>query len=377
MNDHDVVDDAPDAGVRYPNVVRAVFDRPWLITRERLETITDILEMRAAGLRFTKDEIQAHVGAARRDRQKAVATGAVAVIPIYGVIMPKATVMSEYSGGTSVEGLQQSLRQAMGDPNVSSILLDIDSPGGSVDLIPEFAAEVAASAKRKPIVAIANTDANSAAYWIASQASELVATTSGVVGSVGVVAAHQDVSAAMERMGVRITYIHAGDHKVDGNPYEPLGEEARAYIQSQIDAYYRMFVQAVAKGRGTTTADVLENYGQGRVLMARDALERGMVDRVETISETLGRMMRGEVTTRARAEAPATAAEAAVAMQELVAAGITAEQIAKAFELPTELITNLVTSGPAAGEPEPDRLPDAPASDSDVSDIPLVVVGLV
>jgi signal peptide peptidase SppA len=184
-------------------------------------------------------------------------------------IVPHADAMTEISGGASVDGFLTAFRAALADPDVAHIVLDIDSPGGAVDLIPEAAAEIRAGRARKPVTAIANTDAASAAYWLASQASELVVTPSGKVGSIGVFAAHDDISAAQEKLGVKTTLISAGDHKTEESPFEPLTQEARDAIQARVDGYYRMFVADVAKGRGVDVGAVEASYGQGRMLLGR------------------------------------------------------------------------------------------------------------
>jgi ClpP class serine protease len=127
--------------------------------------------------------------------------------------------MSEMSGGTSVQRFKQSLEAALADDKVTSIMLDIDSPGGSTDLIPEMAAQIRQARKQKPIVAMANTAAASAAYWLGSQASEFVVSPSGKVGSIGVFAAHTDVSEAEAKAGVKTTLISAGKFKTEMSPF--------------------------------------------------------------------------------------------------------------------------------------------------------------
>jgi ClpP class serine protease len=133
--------------------------------------------------------------------------------------------------------------------------------------------------------------AASAAYWLATQVDELVVTPSGSVGSVGVFAAHEDVSKAEELAGVKVTLISAGPHKTEGNEHEPLSDDARQSIQDFVNAYYAMFTTDVAKGRGTTRALVEANFGGGREVLAADALKAGMVDRVDTLENTVRRLL--------------------------------------------------------------------------------------
>lgn len=279
---------------KYPQVVAYLRDTAWAIRETTLAAIMDMVNVRASGRRFTAEEIEARIGtgAARRDYQVA---GSVAVIPIYGVITPKADLMSEMSGGTSVQRFKQSLEAALADDKVTSIMLDIDSPGGSTDLIPEMAAQIRQARKQKPIVAMANTSAASAAYWLGSQASEFVVSPSGSVGSIGVFAAHQDVSEAAAKAGVKTTLVSAGKFKTELSPYTPLSEDAKAEIQSKVDKFHSMFVQDVARGRATTVDAVREGFGQGRMVTARDAVKAGMVDRVDTFDNVLSYMEKGHV----------------------------------------------------------------------------------
>ncbi len=283
---------APEERGRYAHIMRAISETPWAILPDRLAAIREIVALRAEGHKLSPEEIEARVGSGPSSRQRYKA-GPVAVLPLYGVIIPRATLFSEMSGGTSVQGFRAAFRDALEDEHVSSIVFDVHSPGGSVFLVHELANEIRAARGRKPIVAVANALCASAAYHIASQADELVATETAIVGSIGVFAAHEDWSEFYASVGLKTTLIHAGKHKVEGNPFEPLSEEARAAIQREVDAFYKLFVDAVAKGRGTTAAAVRSGYGQGRALTARAAMAEGMVDRIDTLEATVARLLRG------------------------------------------------------------------------------------
>lgn len=290
MSDNQEPAGVPERQRAYPQVMRLVCESPWAIRAEKLVAIREMLAVRAAGGRFSAEEIEARIGSGPAGKSSStVAT--VAVLPIYGVITPRADLMTEMSGGTSVQGFLDSFRAAVANPDIGGILLDVDSPGGMTDLVPEAAAEIRGARGSKPIVAVANTDAASAAYWLASQADEVVVTPSGMVGSIGVFAAHEDVSAAMERDGVKTTLISAGKYKVESNPFEPLSEEARGAIQARVDAFYGMFTRDVAKGRGVAVDAVRGGFGEGRVVTASEALKANMVDRVESFEATVERMI--------------------------------------------------------------------------------------
>jgi capsid assembly protease len=220
--------------------------------------------------------------------------GNVATLPLKGVLMPQMSLLAELFGlGSSLASFRDELRKAVADTDVSHIVLDIDSPGGLVDHIPETAAEIRQAAGKKPVTAVANTLAASAAYWLGSQASEFVVTPSGEAGSIGVYSVHKDTSQAHEKAGVRPTIISAGKRKTEGNPYEPLSEDAVEGLQEAVNDYYSMFTRDVARGRGSSAADVREGFGEGRTLTARRAVGAGLVDRVDTLQGAIARAVKG------------------------------------------------------------------------------------
>ena len=246
--------------------------------------------------------------------------GSVEVIPLSGMITPRGGLIAMLFGIESgLEALRSRLRGAVADPNVASIVLAVDSPGGLIDLVPETAREIAAANAVKPITAVASTEAASAAYWLASQASELVVTPSGSVGSIGVFLLHADFSRAYEQEGIKPTLIKAGKHKADPNRFEPLSDSGREYLQGTVDELYGMFVGAVASGRGVSEDAVREGFGEGRMALAAEAVELGMADRVATLEEVVAELAEGggagaaaaPAATRAVAEAPEQQPEAA------------------------------------------------------------------
>lgn len=307
-------------GPRYPHIMRAVYARPWAILPGTLALVVDILQFRVAGGRMTEQEIEARVEAASKGhgpRGGKAQEGFVARIPVYGVISQRQNLMAADSGGTSIEGITQDFRQAMADPEVLGVVFDIDSPGGTIDGVEELASEIrAARGGAKPIVAQADTMAASAAYWIAAACDEVIVAPSGSVGSIGIFTAHEDLSVAAEAEGVKTTLISAGKYKTEGNPWEPLGEEARANLQDMVDQHYSMFVSAVAKGRGVAVSQVRGGYGQGRLVLAKQAVAEGMADRIDTLDGTERRIAAGRVQSR-----PAGQPAASAHPSTLVAAG--------------------------------------------------------
>lgn len=183
----------------------------------------------------------------------------------------------------------QTIMQLAAMPDIGTILIDIDTPGGSVTGVKEAGNALFAAAKKKHIVALVNPLCASAGYYIASQASEIVAIPSADVGSIGVFMAHTDCSKFNEQQGLKITYIYAGEHKVEGNPDEPLDPDAKKYYQMQVDTIYSDFIKAVARGRKRDASDVLANFGKGRCMLAGEALSAGLIDQIATIEGTLAR----------------------------------------------------------------------------------------
>ncbi len=275
---------------KYPRIRRYVTATPWAIRPWVLAVITELVAYRAAGGRLSRAEIEERIGA-RAPTTGRVRSGPVAVIPLHGVIVHRADLFTDISGASSIERFRARLNEALADQAVASILIDIDSPGGTVDGVIEMAEEIrAARGGEKPIRAIANTEAASAAYWLGAQADELIVSPSGEVGSIGVWSAHVDRSKFDEIVGVKTTLISSGKYKVEGNPFEPLGEEARDAMQADVDRYYQHFIADVAKGRGVSKAKVEKDFGEGRMVGPAQALAAGMVDRVASFEETLSRL---------------------------------------------------------------------------------------
>lgn len=307
--------------MKHRNIVKYVSSRPWAIIPGTLESIVELLAVHEAGETFTAEEIEARIKAGP-GRGTTARVGGVSVLPLYGVITPRADLFSDVSGGTSLETFRSQLAEAMGDDDVRAIVLDVNSPGGSTELLEETAAELRAARESKPIVAVSNTMTASAAYHLASQASELFVTPSGYAGSIGVYTTHEDLSGAQEKAGIKTTHVKAGARKVDGNPFEPLSKDAKAHLQTLVDAAYGSMVRDIALGRGVSESDVRgERFGEGRVFDSRRAVARGLADGVQTFDETVATVLvTGE---SGRAPAPIAPAE-----------------IAAAFDVPVELFTS-------------------------------------
>ena len=218
--------------------------------------------------------------------------------------LERATALSSAGfGGTPLDQWKARFREAQQVAN--TIVIDVDSPGGLVPGTDELSSEIFAARKQTRVIAVVNSLCASAAYWIASGASEVICTPSGECGSIGVFATHTDFSKMEKAMGVKTTLISAGKYKVEGNEYEPLNDEARTAMQARVDDYYQMFTKAVARNRGVDQATVIDSFGEGRVVGAKKAVNLGMADRIETFAETVARVQRGGNSPTAHSIAPA------------------------------------------------------------------------
>lgn len=276
-------------------VLAAVAASTWAIDEAKAAEIAHLLALRAEGQGGWDDEPRkaSYAGEPVTGRG-----GTVHVLRLHGTIVPRGGMMSRMSGAASLEGFRAAFAQAAGDPNATAIVMDVDSPGGIVDMVSETADMVyAARRPGRPIVAVANTMMASAAYWIGSAADEIVVSPSGTVGSIGVLGQHNDISKALEKAGITRTIISEGARKAEG-AFGPLTDEARRHRQEGARYAYDMFVNAVARHRGVgkdvVRADPEEaeaHFGGGRAYHARVAVRLGMADRVETFDAAVKRLL--------------------------------------------------------------------------------------
>ena len=274
----------------YDRILTEARSTIWLIRPEKLDAILDMLEARASGIQA--DGATLAVFAADNAKRSATRQQkAVGVLPIYGSIVQRGNMFTEASGTASCTSISQQFKALQNNQAVSTIVLDIDSPGGTVSGVPELADEIQRARGGKPIIAAINAEACSAAYWLASAADEIVITPSGCTGSIGAYTAHVDQSKFNEQMGVKRTYISYGKYKTESNPDQPLSDETAQELQRRVDHYGRMFEAAIAANRGVSVEHAKENWGQGRVLNPEQAKAVGMVDRIEPFEATLDRVI--------------------------------------------------------------------------------------
>jgi capsid assembly protease len=278
---------------RYAHLLSFVVDHPWAITPEMGSLIAQILARQVAGLKASDEDLAAAL-VNRDNLPQPKQGGGYAVLPIHGVIAPRMNLLSNISGGTTFEGLSQQLEELMANKAVRTIVLDINSPGGSVAGASEFSRQVMAARAKKSIIAQVHPMAASAAYWVASAASKIHASPSAMVGSIGVYAIHDDLTASFEKLGVKRQVLSAGEGKADGVEGFPLSAEGVARRQALIDDAYARFVGDVVRGRGKgMTTERVRSEWKAHVYSATEALDRGMVDRICTLNDTIAELETG------------------------------------------------------------------------------------
>lgn len=277
----------------YSHILTKITSTPWMITPDALATILDIFDAHLSGS-LNEDQIRARLAAAgqRPTANMHSRQGKIGVIPIHGPIFPKANMMTEMSGATSMSQFQEQFRSFMADDSIGAVLLDVDSPGGMSDMIAEMSEEIRTGRDTKPVYSIANTSANSAAYSLASQATRMYATPSAQVGSVGTYMVHTDQSRRKEAQGVTETVIKAGRFKAV--PLEPLTAEGHSYLQGFVNEINDQFIANVAQGRKVDEDYVRQNFGEGGIVSARKALESKMIDGIATFDSVV-EMIGGEI----------------------------------------------------------------------------------
>lgn len=274
-----------------------ILNAPWAILPASKREIDAIYATHLRGEKIDLKAIEATLGRPLNNPKTTYeVVNGVAVLDITGVIAKKMNLFTAISGGVSTEILAQAFQKALADPLVQSILLVIDSPGGSVDGPPALANAIFAARGQKPIVTLADGMMASAAYWIGAGAHRMYAASrTTMVGSIGVVATHVDVSGLEALQGVKTTEIVSGKFKRIASQYGPLSVEGRQSIQDQTDVLYSVFLDALVQFLGAASSEDLHaTMADGRTCFADQAMSLGMVDGLATLDELLARMADGE-----------------------------------------------------------------------------------
>jgi len=262
-----------------PHLASRLFGTPLLVHRAKLDVILAVL-----GDRLNIQPPAADL-ALPGPRKLPSGTPGIAVIPVHGTLVKRTAGLDAASGLTSYTEIAAMLDSALADPQVAGILLDIDSPGGEASGSFELARRVREASAVKPVWAVANDAAYSAAYAIGSAANRLIVSETGGVGSIGVIALHIDQSVKDANDGYRYTAVTAGTHKNDFSPHQPLTDEAKAELQAEVDRLYGLFVDHVAAMRTLATDDVCST--EAGLYFGGNAIAAGLADAVGTFESAL------------------------------------------------------------------------------------------
>ena len=275
-----------------------VVSGPWAITPEMLIEIQGIYARHIKGETVDLASLAARIGKPLSGGNKSISStvNGVTVIDIQGAIAKKINILSDVSGGCSSQLVSAVFTNAVNDPAVKGIIINIDSPGGTVDGTSELADSIYQARGAKPVVAFSDGMIASAAYWIASACDSIyISGDTNPIGSIGVVSAHRDYSGYESQQGIKVTEITAGSYKRVASSHEPLNTEGKADIQSKVDFLYGVFVDAVARNRGTSSRRVLADMADGRVFLGKQSIKAGLVDGVSTLPKIIADMQAGQV----------------------------------------------------------------------------------
>jgi len=259
--------------MRYIHLAEAWLNQPVMFTREKLDILVAAIGARL-GLDAEPGVLPLSLSPTSEDDNKLYSVNmanGIATMPIRGSLVKRGDMMQALSGLTSYEQIKSNLEKLAEDPTVKAILLAIDSHGGEVAGNFETAEQISSLAQTKPVWAVADSFAYSAAYSLASAAEKLYVPRVGGVGSIGVLAVHVDRSEYFKNSGIKHTIIKSGDRKADAHPYGPLSSSARAGLQERLDGIRAVCVEHVARNRRISADAVYAT--EGGVYLGADAID--------------------------------------------------------------------------------------------------------
>ena len=262
--------------MKLPRILRKVYDEPWLITPPVHRSIQRALEAHLEGINPSLD------GLLEDETMGEYQLDGVSVIPIHGIIGKHLSGLEMACGGCSLDSVDAMIDEAAQDPSVRAVLLDVNSPGGTVTGVPETAAKIAKLAEQKPVIAFTDSEMCSAAYWLASQANAIYATQSATVGSVGVYLALLDESRALENAGIKVNAISSGKFKLAGAPFKPLTDDERAMFQAGVTKLHDQFKAAILSKRNIQAGNL-----EGQCFDGEEAIDANLVDGITSFEEAM------------------------------------------------------------------------------------------
>ena len=338
-----------------PYIGSRVLDTPLVIGQAKLEAILAVIGPRI-GIEAPAPAVMNGTGG-RRGAYLVTPEG-IAVIPVFGTLVKRAGAIEAASGLTSYGHLEEQIMDAATDPAVRAVLLDIDSPGGEAAGVFDLSDLVYEARSLKPLWAVADEEAFSGAYAIASAAERLFVPRTGGLGSIGVVAVHVDRSARDAMEGFRTTTVYAGARKNDFNPHETLKDGARQTLQVEVDRVYGLFVDTVARNRGLTANAVRST--EARLYFGEEAVATGLADEVGTLRSAFAALAAALSTPRSIVAAPAVLPEAVIAPPK--------PTTGKEQSMNDDTVTQ-TTNTDAGAPPEPGTAAALAASEMPVSEV--------
>jgi signal peptide peptidase SppA len=278
-------------------------------------------------------------------RSDATRASRMAIVTLHGFILERGDIFAELFGLPSHHGFAAMMRSAADDESVREIIVDLSSPGGIVSGVDTSVEAMLYAVSKKPVTVAVSGVACSAAYWIASQANRIVAAPTALVGNIGIIAEHHDISEAEQKAGVKTTILTTGKFKSLMNPSEPLSEEAKDRFMVEMQEAYSVFISTVAAGRGISVDEAHERWGDGAFYTGQRALESGLVDEIGTLQSVMDGMTKPLATRKGR--------RASMDMEQLKA------------EHP-ELYAQIIAQGKAEGKTEAQTQAAANQSGSDL-----------
>ena len=275
---------------RFPFLAQRMFNVPLAITPQKAEIVTAALAERMGVTSITRAngaammmEDDDYDDVTRAEMRSCETVAGVTLIRVQGTLVNRLGCLQPYSGMTGYDGIRQNLMTALADPNVRAIAFDIDSPGGEVSGCFDLADTIYAARGIKPMWAMLNDAAYSAAYAIASACDHITVPRTGGTGSVGVICMHVDMSKALEKAGIAVTMIQYGARKADGSDTAPLSDPALERFQADVNAMGDLFVATVARNRRMNAADVKAT--EAATYMGASGVALGFADAVAAPDE--------------------------------------------------------------------------------------------
>ena len=308
---------------RFLRASSLLFNQPLLVTPDMLDlgvrwanqamnlNIINIGPAASDKLWHDDDDYGARLERIEEQRRAAIGKTGVEVIPVHGVLVSRGSHLNACETMTSYEDLRAQLKQAVADPLVERVVMDIDSPGGAAVGAFELAADIRAMSRIKPITGLVNFMAYSGGYLIGSACSELVVSQTSGVGSIGVIASHMDRSKMEENMGVKVTTVYRGAHKNDLSPHEPLTDQSLKMLDDLVAESYQLFVGAVAEYRGLSPERVMAT--EAGLYRGQAGIAAGLADRLQSPQDAVDDISRAVAMSRANRQSGGLAVRARAA----------------------------------------------------------------